>query len=66
MGEHYARAELDATVAEDGTIEVEEPRNVTGSRSVPPVLASGAKRPRRRRRGRRCRRRRGIAGAARS
>jgi pimeloyl-ACP methyl ester carboxylesterase len=29
LQEHYARTELDATVAADGTVEVKEPRNVT-------------------------------------
>lgn len=29
LGEHYARAELDAKVKPDGSIEIEEPKNVT-------------------------------------
>ena len=28
LGEHYARAELDATIRDDGSVEVAEPRNV--------------------------------------
>ncbi len=38
LGEHYARAELDATVAEDGTVDVKEPKNVTRFVLLPPVL----------------------------
>ena len=38
LGEHYARAELDASVAEDGTVEVKEPKNVTRFALLPPVL----------------------------
>jgi len=40
LGEHYARAELDARVLDDGTIEVKEPRNVTRFALLPPVLSS--------------------------
>src|SRR5262249_15362746 len=29
LGEHYARAELDARVADDGTVDLREPTNVT-------------------------------------
>jgi hypothetical protein len=42
LEEHYRRAELDATVAADGTVEVKEPRNVTRFAVLPPVL-QGAK-----------------------
>ncbi len=38
LGEHYARAELDASVAADGTVEVKEPKNVTRFALLPPVL----------------------------
>jgi poly(3-hydroxybutyrate) depolymerase len=38
LGEHYARAELDATVADNGTVEVKEPKNVTRFALLPPVL----------------------------
>ena len=38
LGEHYARAELDASVAEDGSVEVKEPKNVTRFALLPPVL----------------------------
>jgi hypothetical protein len=29
LGEHYARAELDATMADDGSVEIKEPQNIT-------------------------------------
>jgi poly(3-hydroxybutyrate) depolymerase len=38
LGEHYARAELDASVSDDGTVEVKEPKNVTRFALLPPVL----------------------------
>lgn len=38
LDEHYRRAELDATVAADGTVEVQEPKNVTRFAILPPVL----------------------------
>ncbi len=38
LGEHYARAELEASVAEDGTVDVKEPKNVTRFAILPPVL----------------------------
>ena len=38
LAEHYARAEIDATVAEDGTVEIKEPKNVTRFALAPPVL----------------------------
>ena len=37
LDEHYARAELDARVDGDGTVEVAEPRNVTRFAILPPV-----------------------------
>jgi pimeloyl-ACP methyl ester carboxylesterase len=39
LEEHYARAEVEADVAEDGSIEVKEPRNVRAFAIRPPVLA---------------------------
>jgi hypothetical protein len=42
LGEHYARAELEASVADDGAVEVKEPRNVTRFALLPPAL-QGAK-----------------------
>ena len=38
LGEHYARAELYASVAGDGTVEVREPKNITRFALLPPVL----------------------------
>jgi pimeloyl-ACP methyl ester carboxylesterase len=38
LGEHYARGELDATVAADGSVEMKEPVNVTRFALLPPVL----------------------------
>ncbi|MBN9517551.1 prolyl oligopeptidase family serine peptidase [bacterium] len=38
LGEHYARAELDAVVAADGTVDLKEPTNVTRFALLPPVL----------------------------
>jgi hypothetical protein len=43
LGEHYARAELEARVTEDG-VEVEEPRNVTRFALLPPMLQGPAAR----------------------
>jgi hypothetical protein len=37
LGEHYARAELEADVADDGSIDVKEPKNVTLFSVRPPV-----------------------------
>jgi hypothetical protein len=37
LKEHYARAELEATVGDDGSIEVKEPRNITRFAIAPPV-----------------------------
>ena len=42
LGEHYARAELDARLLDDGSVEVKEPRNVTRFALLPPVLQGGA------------------------
>jgi hypothetical protein len=38
LGEHYSRAELEASVADDGTVEVKEPKNITRFAILPPVL----------------------------
>ncbi|WP_439629387.1 prolyl oligopeptidase family serine peptidase [Gemmata sp.] len=38
LGEHYARAELEASVADDGSVAVKEPKNVTRFALLPPVL----------------------------
>jgi pimeloyl-ACP methyl ester carboxylesterase len=38
LKEHYARAELDARLLDDGSVEVKEPRNVTRFAVLPPVL----------------------------
>ncbi|HJZ56668.1 MAG TPA: prolyl oligopeptidase family serine peptidase [Gemmataceae bacterium] len=38
LGEHYARAGLEAEVADDGAVGVKEPRNVTRFALLPPVL----------------------------
>jgi poly(3-hydroxybutyrate) depolymerase len=38
LGEHYARAELDAAVGDDGAVDVKEPVNVTRFALLPPVL----------------------------
>ena len=38
LGEHYARAELDAAVADDGAVDLKEPTNVTRFALLPPVL----------------------------
>jgi poly(3-hydroxybutyrate) depolymerase len=46
MEEHYARAELDARIADDGTIEVAEPRNVTRFAILPPVTGAAPLRAR--------------------
>jgi poly(3-hydroxybutyrate) depolymerase len=37
LEEHYARAELEADIRADGTVEVKEPKNVTGFAVLPPV-----------------------------
>jgi pimeloyl-ACP methyl ester carboxylesterase len=41
LEEHYRRAELEADVAADGTVEVKEPTNVTRFAVLPPVLQGG-------------------------
>src|SRR5262249_28673037 len=38
LGEHYARAEIDANVAADGSVDVKEPINITCFAILPPVL----------------------------
>jgi hypothetical protein len=38
LGEHYVRAELVASVAEDGTVAMKEPKNITRFALLPPVL----------------------------
>ncbi|MCE9533284.1 MAG: PHB depolymerase family esterase [Planctomycetes bacterium] len=42
LEEHYAREELEASVTDDGTIEVKEPKNITRFAILPPML-QGAK-----------------------
>jgi len=42
LGEHYARAEVEAEVGDDGAIDVKEPRNVTRFAVLPPVLQGAA------------------------
>jgi pimeloyl-ACP methyl ester carboxylesterase len=39
MGEHYARAELEARVGKEGAVDVAEPKNVTSFAILPPVAA---------------------------
>jgi poly(3-hydroxybutyrate) depolymerase len=38
LGEHYVRAELEASIDDDGTVDVKEPKNVTRFALLPPVL----------------------------
>lgn len=38
LEEHYRRAEIDAAVADDGTVDVKEPTNVTRFAVLPPML----------------------------
>jgi pimeloyl-ACP methyl ester carboxylesterase len=38
LSAHYARAELEAQIAEDGTVEMKEPKNITRFALLPPVL----------------------------
>ena len=38
LGEHYARAEMEADVAADGTVVMKEPKNVTRFAILPPML----------------------------
>ena len=42
MDEHYTRAELDAKVTNDGTVEVVEPKNITRFAILPPVAREKA------------------------
>jgi poly(3-hydroxybutyrate) depolymerase len=42
LGEHYARAELEATVSDDGSVAVAEPKNITRFAILPPVLQGPA------------------------
>jgi pimeloyl-ACP methyl ester carboxylesterase len=42
LEEHYARGELEATLADDGAVEVKEPRNITRFAILPPVLERAA------------------------
>jgi len=42
LGEHYQRAELDASIAADGTVEVKQPKNITRFSILPPAIR-GAK-----------------------
>src|SRR5262249_20668620 len=44
LGEHYARAELEARVATDGSVDVVEPKNITRFAILPPVLQGAAPR----------------------
>src|SRR5436305_7718876 len=44
LGEHYARAELDARVTADGSVDVAEPKNVTRFAILPPMLQEAAPR----------------------
>ena len=44
LTEHYARAELEAQVADDGTIDVKEPKNVTRFAIHPPMLVKAGAR----------------------
>ncbi len=46
MEEHYTRAELDAQLTDDGTVEVTEPRNVTRFAILPPEAQQRAPRVR--------------------
>ncbi|MFO0970118.1 MAG: hypothetical protein U0793_31590 [Gemmataceae bacterium] len=38
MEEHYRRAELDARLLDDGSVEIAEPKNITHFALLPPVL----------------------------
>src|SRR5207253_9899004 len=44
LAEHYARAELDARVTADGSVDVAEPKNVTRFAILPPMLQEAAPR----------------------
>jgi dienelactone hydrolase len=41
LEEHYARAEIEAEVSDDGTVDVKEPRNITRFAVLPPMLQNG-------------------------
>jgi len=41
LEEHYTRAELDVRLADDGSVEVSEPKNVTMFAILPPVAKAG-------------------------
>ena len=43
MEKHYARAELDARVTDDGTVEIQEPVNITRFAIMPPASAKAAR-----------------------
>ncbi len=43
LEEHYARAELEADVADDGSVALKEPKNVTRFAILPPVLRGAKK-----------------------
>ncbi|WP_193788986.1 prolyl oligopeptidase family serine peptidase [Zavarzinella formosa] len=38
LEEHYRRAELEASIAEDGSVDMKEPKNITRFALLPPVL----------------------------
>jgi poly(3-hydroxybutyrate) depolymerase len=40
LKEHYERAEIEATIGEDGSVEMKEPRNITEFAIHPPILQS--------------------------
>jgi hypothetical protein len=42
LGEHYARATIDAQLADDGSVTMAEPKNVTRVAIAPPALQSAA------------------------
>lgn len=44
LGEHYARAEVEARVVADGSVDVAEPKNVTRFAILPPLLQEAAPR----------------------
>lgn len=38
LGEHYSRAEIEATLADDGSVEIKEPKNITRFALIDPAL----------------------------
>ena len=44
LEEHYARAEIEARIADDGSVDVAEPRNISRFAILPPVLQEPAPR----------------------